>query len=108
MDHEGEIYIVESESIAAYLRQLQALGNGWRIIVRCGIILKGARNPVLPLFEYPEPRIEITGDFTNLKLIRDQASPLVSSNSQCPRCVLPVCADSETVHDQLVHVPVFR
>lgn len=27
VDHEGEIYIVESKSIAAYLRQLQALGE---------------------------------------------------------------------------------
>ena len=27
VDHEGNIYIVESKSIAAYLRQLQALGE---------------------------------------------------------------------------------
>ena len=66
VDHEGEIYIVESKSIAAYLRQLQALGE--RVEDYCSLwdYSEGRTESRFALFEYPEPRIEITGDFTNL------------------------------------------
>ena len=68
VDHEGEIYIVESKSIAAYLRQLQALGE--RVEDYCSLwdYAEGRTESRFALFEYPEPRIEITGDFTNLEI----------------------------------------
>lgn len=66
VDHEGEIYIVESKSIAAYLRQLQALGERVEDYGSLWDYSEGHTESRFALFEYPEPRIEITGDFTNL------------------------------------------
>ncbi len=66
VDHEGEIYIVESKSIAAYLRQLQALGERVEDYSSLWDYAEGRTESRFALFEYPEPRIEITGDFTNL------------------------------------------
>ena len=65
VDHEGEIYIVESKSIAAYLRQLQALGERVEDYGSLWDYSEGHTESRFALFEYPEPRIEITGDFTN-------------------------------------------
>ena len=66
VDHEGNIYIVESKSIAAYLRQLQALGERVEDYSSLWDYAEGRTESRFALFEYPEPRIEITGDFTNL------------------------------------------
>ena len=66
VDHEGSIYIVESKSIAAYLRQLQALGERVEDYSSLWDYAEGRTESRFALFEYPEPRIEITGDFTNL------------------------------------------
>ena len=68
VDHEGEIYIVESKSIAAYLRQLQALGERVEDYSSLWDYTEGRTESRFALFEYPEPRIEITGDFTNLEI----------------------------------------
>ena len=68
VDHEGEIYIVESKSIAAYLRQLQALGERVEDYSSLWDYAEGRTESRFALFEYPEPRIEITGDFTNLEI----------------------------------------
>ena len=65
VDHEGNIYIVESKSIAAYLRQLQALVEDYSSLWDYA---EGRTESRFALFEYPEPRIEITGDFTNLEM----------------------------------------
>ncbi len=66
VDHEGSIYIVESKSIAAYLRQLQALGERVEDYSSLWDYAEGRTESRFALFEYTEPRIEITGDFTNL------------------------------------------
>ena len=68
VDHEGNIYIVESKSIAAYLRQLQALGEREEDYSSLWDYAEGRTESRFALFEYPEPRIEITGDFTNLEM----------------------------------------
>ena len=68
VDHEGNIYIVESKSIAAYLRQLQALGERVEDYSSLWDYAEGRTESRFALFEYPEPRIEITGDFTNLEM----------------------------------------
>ena len=68
VDHEGSIYIVESKSIAAYLRQLQVLGEQVEDYSSLWDYAEGRTESRFALFEYPEPRIEITGDFTNLEI----------------------------------------
>ena len=68
VDHEGNIYIVESKSIAAYLRQLQAFGEREEDYSSLWDYAEGRTESRFALFEYPEPRIEITGDFTNLEM----------------------------------------
>ena len=68
VDREGSIYIVESKSIAAYLRQLQVLGEQVKDYSSLWDYAEGRTESRFALFEYPEPRIEITGDFTNLEI----------------------------------------
>lgn len=68
VDREGSIYIVESKSIAAYLRQLQVLGEQVEDYSSLWDYAEGRTESRFALFEYPEPRIEITGDFTNLEI----------------------------------------
>lgn len=68
VDRAGSIYIVESKSIAAYLRQLQVLGEQVEDYSSLWDYAEGRTESRFALFEYPEPRIEITGDFTNLEI----------------------------------------
>ena len=76
VDHEGNIYIVESKSIAAYLRQLQALGERVEDYSSLWDYAEGRTESRFALFEYPEPRIEITGDFTNLEMDSRSGFPI--------------------------------
>ena len=64
-------------------------GNGWRITVRCGIMLKGARNPALPFLNIRSRELKSRGISRIWKWIRDQASPLVSSNPSVPDAFCP-------------------
>ena len=66
VDYEESVYIVENKSVAAYLRQLQALGERVEDYRFLWDYSEGRTESRFALFEYPESRVEITEDFTNL------------------------------------------
>ncbi|WP_292269032.1 KamA family protein [Butyricimonas sp.] len=66
VDNIGDIYIVENKSIAAYLRQLEELGEEVEDYFSIWHYSEGHTESRFALFEYPEQYTGITDDFTNL------------------------------------------
>jgi len=67
--HMGKMVIIESKSVAAYLRQMKEYGENigeYETLYGYSI---GVTEPVNPLFSYPEYDFEATGEITNLELI---------------------------------------
>ncbi|WP_065220022.1 MULTISPECIES: KamA family radical SAM protein [Butyricimonas] len=66
VDNIGDIYIVENKSIAAYLRQLEELGEDVEDYFSIWHYSEGQTEARFALFEYSRQYTGITGDFTNL------------------------------------------
>ena len=68
VDHVGDIYIVENKSVAAYLRQLQELGEDVEDYISLWDYSEGRTESRFALFEYPKQKTGMTGDYTNLSI----------------------------------------
>lgn len=71
IDKMGEVYIVENKSIAAYLRQLQEMGEDVKEYTSIWNYSEGKTEPRFSLYEYPDYTFEITEKMTNLELEND-------------------------------------
>lgn len=71
IDKMGEVYIVENKSIAAYLRQLQEMGEDVKEYTSIWNYSDGKTEPRFSLYEYPDYQHEITEKMTNLELEND-------------------------------------
>lgn len=68
IDKMGQVYIVENKSIAAYLRQLDEMGediNEYRTIWNYS---KGITEPCFSIYEYPKYPFNATNEMTNLEI----------------------------------------
>lgn len=68
IDRMGEVYIVENKSIAAYLRQLQEMGEDVNEYHTIWQYTEGVTEPRFSLYDYPDYPFAITDRMTNLKL----------------------------------------
>ena len=66
MDSMGDIIIVESKSIAQYLRQLEKLGENIEEYESLWGYSAGYIEPRIPIYEYPGYQFTVTEKFTNL------------------------------------------
>ncbi len=68
IDRMGEVYIVENKSIAAYLRQLQQMGEDTKEYTSLWTYMQGKTEPRFSLYEYPSFPFRLTEKMTNLEL----------------------------------------
>ncbi|WP_080903447.1 KamA family radical SAM protein [Parabacteroides sp. Marseille-P3160] len=68
IDRMADIYIVENKSIAAYLRELQAMGEDVREYASIWNYSEGETEPRFRIFEYPGYTFIPTEEMTNLDL----------------------------------------
>lgn len=68
VDGIGDIYIVENKSIAAYLRQLEELGEDVEDYSTIWHYSEGRTESRFALFDYPRQCVDTTDDFTNLSM----------------------------------------
>lgn len=68
IDGMGEVYIVENKSIAAYLRQLQEMGEDVNEYHTIWQYSEGVTEPRFSLYDYPDYPFAITDRMTNLKI----------------------------------------
>jgi lysine 2,3-aminomutase len=68
MDSMGDIIIIESKSIAKYLRQLEQLGENIDEYESIWGYSAGYIEPRIPIYEYPGYQFAVTDKFTNLVL----------------------------------------
>ncbi len=68
IDTIGEVYIVENKSIAAYLRQLQQMGEDIKEYETIWYYTRGETEPRFRLYEYPTYPFNITNEMTNIEI----------------------------------------
>lgn len=68
IDRMGEVYIVENKSVAAYLRQLQDMGEDVREYISIWNYSEGLTEPRFSIYEYPGYPFDVTEKMTNLEL----------------------------------------
>ena len=68
IDRMGQIYIVENKSVAAYLRQLQAMGEDMEEYTTIWNYTQGETEPRFSLYEYPDFPFRITKEISNLEI----------------------------------------
>ena len=68
IDRMGEIFIVESKSVAAYLRQLGKMGEDPEEYASIWAYTRGETEPRFGLYEYPGFDFGVTGRMSNLEL----------------------------------------
>lgn len=68
IDRMGEIYIVENKSVAAYLRQLEKMGEDAEDYASIWGYTHGETEPRFGLYVYPEFPFGVTGRVSNLEL----------------------------------------
>ena len=68
IDRMGEIYIVENKSLAAYLRQLENMGEDADDYASIWNYTHGETEPRFGLYEYPDFPFGVTGRVSNLDL----------------------------------------
>ena len=66
IDQMGQIYIVENKSLAAYLRQLDKMGEDPEDYASIWSYTKGETEPRFSLYEYPDFPFRITNKMSNL------------------------------------------
>ena len=64
----GKVFIVENKSIAAYLRQLEALGESSEDYTTIWEYTEGKTEPRFRIYEYPPFRFQTTEEFSNLEV----------------------------------------
>lgn len=64
----GEVFIVENKSVAAYLRQLEEMGEDVKEYRSIWNYCEGVTEPRFSLYEYPQYPFAITEKMTNLEL----------------------------------------
>lgn len=64
----GEVFIVENKSVAAYLRQLEEMGEDVKEYRSIWNYCEGVTEPRFSLYEYPDYPFVITEKMTNLEL----------------------------------------
>ena len=64
----GEVFIVENKSVAAYLRQLEEMGEDVKEYRSIWNYCEGVTEPRFSLYEYPDYPFAITEKMTNLEL----------------------------------------
>lgn len=64
----GKVFIVENKSIAAYLRQLEKLGEDPEDYATIWRYTKGKTEPCFRIYEYPPFRFKTTDRFSNLSI----------------------------------------
>lgn len=72
IDRMGEIFIVESKSVAAYLRQLGKMGEDPEEYASIWAYTRGETEPRFGLYEYPGFDFGVTGRMSNLELRQTQ------------------------------------
>ena len=68
IDRMGEVYIVENKSVAAFLRQLQDMGEDVREYISIWNYSEGRTEPRFSIYEYPDYPFDVTEKMTNLEL----------------------------------------
>ena len=68
IDRMGEVYIVENKSVAAYLRQLQDMGEDVREYISIWNYSEGGTEPRFSIYEYSDYPFDVTEKMTNLEL----------------------------------------
>lgn len=68
LDKMGEVYIVENKSIAAYLRQLNEMGEEVEEYASIWNYAEGNTEPRFKVYEYPSFDFEVTKQTTNLQI----------------------------------------
>ncbi|MCS2892950.1 KamA family protein [Parabacteroides faecis] len=68
IDKLGQVYIVENKSVAAYLRQLEEMGEDVKEYRSIWNYCEGKTEPRFSLYEYPDYPFMITEKMTNLEL----------------------------------------
>lgn len=68
IDRMGEVYIVENKSVAAYLRQLKAMGESIDEYRTIWQYCEGETEPRFSLYDYPELPFALTDEMTHLQL----------------------------------------
>ena len=68
IDRIGEVYIVENKSVAAYLRQLQDMGEDVREYISIWNYSEGGTEPRFSIYEYSDYPFDVTEKMTNLEL----------------------------------------
>lgn len=68
IDRMGQIYIVENKSVAAYLRQLQAMGEDVEEYATIWGYTQGETESRFSLYEYPDFPFRITEEISNLEI----------------------------------------
>ena len=68
IDRMGEVYIIENKSVAAYLRQLQDMGEDVREYISIWNYSEGGTEPRFSIYEYPDYPFDVTEKMTNLEL----------------------------------------
>ncbi|NDV56933.1 KamA family radical SAM protein [Bacteroides sp. 519] len=66
INHISDVYIVENKSIAAYLRQLETMGEDSEDYVTIWEYMSGNTEPRFRIYEYPNFNFSITKEFSNL------------------------------------------
>lgn len=67
--HISDVYIVENKSIAAYLRQLDAMGEDSEEYATIWEYNSGKTEPRFRIYEYPNFNFQITDGFSNLGIV---------------------------------------
>lgn len=68
IDRIGHVYIMENKSVAAYLRQLQEMGEMIAEYQSLWSYRHGETEPLFPLFRYPDYDFRVTERFTSFEL----------------------------------------
>lgn len=68
IDKMGKVFIVENKSIAAYLRQLQSMGEDAEDYASIWNYTEGKTEPRFSLYEYPDFEFQITTKMSNLEI----------------------------------------
>jgi lysine 2,3-aminomutase len=70
----GKVIIIEPKAVAAYLRQLDELGEDVSEYADVWGYSLGVTEPRAPLYEYPESDLTVTAELTNFELVATDAA----------------------------------
>jgi lysine 2,3-aminomutase len=70
----GKVIVIESKAVAAYLRQLDELGEDISEYENVWGYSLGVTDPRAPLYEYPESDLAATGELTNFEMTLPEAA----------------------------------